>query len=86
MPAADHVPAEPPSDPRLIPAPFSVTEVLRRLAHLVSRRGRLTPPPEHAVRPKSIAIRHLDAGSSGDAEVEIAALSGPRSLRRDKMK
>ncbi len=62
--------------------------ILRRLGNLISRRNLLTEAPEEwentltklpARRRKNISvfIRHLDAGSSNDCELEIGALSNP---------
>ncbi|OQY28770.1 MAG: hypothetical protein B6243_11775 [Anaerolineaceae bacterium 4572_5.2] len=62
--------------------------MLRRLGNLISRRNLLSEAPEDwensliklpARRRKNISvfIRHLDAGSSNDCELEISALSNP---------
>ena len=51
--------------------------VLGRLRHLFSSRNRLTRPDTRRRRPRSIFIRHVDAGSCNDCELEITALSNP---------
>jgi Ni,Fe-hydrogenase III small subunit len=51
--------------------------VLGRLGNLFSSRNWLTERTFRRRRPGSIFIRHLDAGSCNDCELEIAALSNP---------
>lgn len=51
--------------------------VLGRLRNLFSTHNLLSTPAIQHVWPPSIFIRHLDAGSCDDCELEIAALSNP---------
>ncbi|MBX7233807.1 MAG: hypothetical protein K1X65_05435 [Caldilineales bacterium] len=52
--------------------------VLGRLRHLFSSRDWLTTP-DHRPRPRaSVFIRHVDAGSCNDGNVELAALWNPQ--------
>ncbi len=50
--------------------------LLNRLRNLFSKRNWLTSPANQR-QARSIFIRHVDAGSSNDCELEIAALSNP---------
>lgn len=52
--------------------------ILGRLRHLFSRRGWLTTP-DYRPRPwASVFLRHVDAGSCNDANIELAALWNPQ--------
>jgi Ni,Fe-hydrogenase III small subunit len=51
--------------------------LLRRLLGLFSDRQRLTEPDARQKQSRSIFIRHVDAGSCNDCELEITALSNP---------
>lgn len=53
------------------------TAVLSRFRALFSSRSWLTEWDARSRQRRSIAIRHLDAGSCNDVEVEVAALSNP---------
>ncbi len=51
--------------------------VLARFGNLVSRRGLLTEPDARTRQARSVFVRHLDAGSCNDVELELMALSNP---------
>lgn len=53
------------------------TAVLSRLRALFAPRLWLTERDARSRQRRSIAVRHLDAGSCNDIEVEVAALSNP---------
>ena len=51
--------------------------VVSRLRGLFSRRTWITDPHPASRQRRSVFVRHLDAGSCSDVEVEVAALSNP---------
>lgn len=56
---------------------LGVWTIFSRLRNLFSARNLLPIPIAWQAKPASIFIRHLDAGSCNDCELEIAALSNP---------
>ncbi len=61
----------------MTPQSIGIRTVQSRIKNLFSRRNLLTEPDARQRQPRSIFIRHVDAGSCNDREVEITALSNP---------
>ena len=56
---------------------IGITGVLARFRNLVSRRALQTELDTRSRQARSIFVRHLDAGSCNDIELELVALTNP---------
>lgn len=54
-----------------------LSALLSRLRNLFSGQSLLTEPDDRRRQARSVFIRHLDAGSCNDCELEVTALSNP---------